>query len=142
MKFDIIRKLEEELDGYREDLGRFKCRLSQELDVLEDVESEVMIFKNKIKETLENIKTTKESIKKTENRVECPKCNREFTISYLKKNLREDENGSFWECPNKLCDFKSYKDKKGFTIEFDELMRRKKIEERKFMEKNFQKLEI
>lgn len=139
---NMLKKLEEELERYKEDLERFNCRLSQELSVLEDVKSEVNILKCKRKEILENIKITKEAIKKAEKRIECPKCNREFTLSYLKKALKEDENGLFWECQNKLCDFKGYKNKKGFTIEFDELIRRKKIRERKFIEKNFHKLEI
>lgn len=135
-----LERLQEELASYRAEFDREEERLCHENSIIEEAQHEAYKIKERMKELKASMKETLKEIEEEEQKVRCPKCQREFPLDEVKNLLQEDEWGQYWKCPNKFCDFKGYHEKGNFFFEFKELMKRKKEQEQEFYEKNFQKI--
>lgn len=135
MKDPYIR-LQNELSYQREELKCTRDRLFHQRSILSDAQFEISKLERREKELLDGIKKTRKKMSEEEKKLRCPKCRAEFTSSHILQNLKEDEDGMYWECP-KECGFKARYD----DVESGDLIAYYEKEKTKWLERTFQSID-
>lgn len=119
-------------------------RIFQKQEEITDVEESLESLRNTKDDLMIEIKHIKERYDNEKKRLRCPVCHRAFTEEYIIENKKEDEDGIYWECPNRMCEFQYRKNTDYpivYPIIFGKLLDIWKKHHEMFIQKHFRKLD-